>query len=98
MKLLWGNSAGRCSFSKCSIKLTSSNHINEVGCIIGEMAHIAGAKETANRHDRTMSAKQRDDYRNLILLCPTHHTLIDKNESESKFTTADLLEMKAAHE
>src|SRR3546814_14625787 len=44
------------------------------------------------------SDAERDDYRNLILLCPTHHTLIDRKENEAAYPVELLLEMKAAHE
>jgi hypothetical protein len=62
------------------------------------MAHICGEKLGANRHDPDHTVAARDDYQNLILLCPTHHTLIDRKENEPIFTVATLQEMKAAHE
>lgn len=62
------------------------------------MAHIRGDKADANRHDASQTQKQRDDYANLILLCPTHHTLIDRKENEAKFSVEVLHEMKATHE
>src|SRR3546814_12973704 len=33
-----------------------------------------------------------------LLLCPTHHTLIDRKENEAAYPVELLLEMKAAHE
>jgi len=50
------------------------------------MAHICGDKPGANRHDAGQTDAERDDYQNLILLCPTHHTLIDRKENESVYT------------
>lgn len=38
-----------------------------------------------------------DNYVNLILLCPTHHTIIDK-APEGQFTVERLLQWKATHE
>src|SRR3546814_4559574 len=62
------------------------------------MAHICGDKPGSNRHNPDQTDAERDDYRNLILLCPTHHTLIDRKENEAAYPVELLLEMKAAHE
>jgi hypothetical protein len=62
------------------------------------MAHIHGAQPGSNRYDASQTPSQRDDYSNLILLCPTHHTIIDQKQNEEKYTAKILLEMKAAHE
>jgi hypothetical protein len=43
-----------------------------------------------------MEAGRTDDYDNLIVLCPTHHTLVDKQPGE--YTEAKLQEVKQAHE
>jgi hypothetical protein len=98
MKILWANAAGRCAFPGCQCRLCT----NEAGKIapytIGEMSHICGEKSGANRYDGSQSAEQRDDYANLILLCPNHHTLIDKPENEKKYTVEVLRKMKSDHE
>jgi len=98
MNLLWGKSAGLCAFPDCRLKLTSTNRITEDGYLIGEMAHICGSKEGANRYNPKMTDAERDDYENLVLLCPTHHTVIDKDENESRFSAQSLLDLKSKHE
>ena len=62
------------------------------------MAHICGEKPGSNRHNPAQKAIERDDYQNLILLCPTHHRLIDRKENEPIYTVQVLLKMKADHE
>jgi hypothetical protein len=62
------------------------------------MAHICGDKPGSNRHDPRQSEAQRDDYTNLILLCPTHHALVDRRENEAEYPASVLLQMKATHE
>jgi len=62
------------------------------------MAHIRGEKVGALRHDVTQTVQQRDDYLNLILLCPTHHTMVDRPENLAKYSAEYLHEIKAAHE
>ncbi|MDR0193189.1 HNH endonuclease signature motif containing protein [Pseudomonas yamanorum] len=65
---------------------------------LGEMAHIKGKNKGSNRYDAKQSNIERDDYENLILLCPNHHTLIDKKQNEQKYSVELLLEMKVQHE
>jgi len=98
MKLLWANAGGRCSFAGCEERLCGSAAGQAAPYTLGEMAHIKGDKQGSNRHDPDQPASERDDYANLILLCPTHHTLIDKPENETEFPSEALYEMKALHE
>lgn len=98
MKILWANAAGRCAFPGCQCRLCTDEAAKAAPYTIGEMAHICGEKSGANRYDASQSGKQRDDYVNLILLCPTHHTLIDKPENLKKYSTEVLQRMKLDHE
>lgn len=73
---LFAESGGYCQNPCCSNKLfvetgTSTLHI-------AEMAHIIAAKENGPRGRSTLSAKERNSYENLILLCANCHTIIDK--------------------
>lgn len=98
IKLLWSNAAGICSFSGCNKKLSVGQNIGVAPYTLGEMAHIKGNKPGSNRYDQTQSDVERDSYENLILLCPTHHTLIDKAENETEYPVAILHYMKTEHE
>ena len=91
IKKLWGLSAGRCSYPGCSTPCI--DHIEDCPTVIGEMAHVI-----AKRHQgpRAIDSGGDDSYDNLILLCPTHHTLIDK--AHNKFTKQILIKMKCDHE
>jgi len=62
------------------------------------MAHICGNRPDANRHDPSQTDNERNDYTNLILLCPTHHSLIDQKENENVYTIDILQQIKTAHE
>lgn len=95
IKLLWANAAGRCSFNKCNEQLTG---VGSAPYTLGEMAHIKGDKQGSNRYDSDQSDSERNGYGNLILLCPNHHTQIDKPENESIYTVEFLLKMKKEHE
>ncbi len=75
IKLLWGRAAGRCSAPGCKLDLTPL--LEKSGSVIlGEMAHVIGRKPGAARSDLTAGAD--DTYENRILLCPNHHTMVDK--------------------
>lgn len=97
-KLLWASAAGLCSFEMCRERLCIIEAGEHAPYTLGEMAHICGEKPGSNRHDPGQSSTQRDNYSNLILLCPTHHALIDKKENEAKYTVDLLQHIKAGHE
>jgi hypothetical protein len=65
--------------------------------VVGEEAHIVAERDDGPRGDPSMPVPERNAYPNLILLCPTHHTLVDKDHGVS-FSIGDLRGMKAAHE
>ncbi len=77
-KILALKSGNVCAAPGCSQKLAvDGNNISGVS-VLGEMAHIAGEKPGAARYDPAMTQAQRNAYSNLLFLCPTHHTQIDK--------------------
>jgi len=46
--------------------------------VIGEVAHIHAYEDDGPRANPKLSLLQRNSYPNLLLLCPNHHSLIDK--------------------
>lgn len=80
IKLLWGRSANRCAI--CRVELTQDAKAHNVAFVLGEQAHIVGEKEDAPRGNSLLTLEERNSYHNIILLCPTHHTEIDKNEGD----------------
>jgi hypothetical protein len=91
-KLLWGRAAGICSNPECREDLTV---ILEKGKSynVGEMAHMIAKSADGPRGS---GSKEDNSYDNLILLCPTCHTRIDKAPDE--YPVGMLREWKAAHE
>jgi HNH endonuclease len=77
IKILWGRSGNRCAI--CRIELTQDASSITSAFTLGEQAHIVGEKEDAPRGKSPLISEERDSYHNLILLCPNHHTEIDKN-------------------
>lgn len=93
MKLLWGNAGGHCSNPGCRRKLSETG-VGGEQYILGEQAHII-AKQVHG--PRGQEAGGDDTYDNLVLLCPTCHTMIDK-APEGTYPEDKLLEWKAEHE
>lgn len=95
IKILWGKSGNRCAFPGCNVELAKEGSTGK-NMVIGVMAHIKGENPTSARYDSSMSDKERNGYENRILLCPTHHTVID-NDSHL-YNVGKLLEIKNNHE
>lgn len=92
VKFLWGRSGNRCAFPKCRIELATYGESN----VIGEIAHIIAKNPKGPRGNDSLSLEKRDEYANLILLCPTHHTLIDNDPNQ--WTAKKLFNIKNEHE
>jgi len=92
IKVLWAKSGNRCAL--CKLALTHVRADDEIP--VGEMAHIAGEKPGSARYDASMPDERRNGYINLILLCPSCHTKIDKDEAG--FTVIRLHAAKDEHE
>ncbi len=82
--------------TKCKKQLVSERGDGTTGNF-GENAHIQGEKKGAARYNPEMTDIQRNDYQNLILLCPTCHTEIDKTNPQL-YSADQLLTIKKAHE
>jgi hypothetical protein len=74
--LLWGKSAGRCAYPSCPNKCIDSFEMSGP-ILVGEMAHVLaigkGGPRSVGQKTRSL-----DRYDNLVLLCPSHHTIVDK--------------------
>jgi hypothetical protein len=94
IKLLWGRSGNRCTI--CRKELTQDKESITASFTLGEQAHIVGEKEDAARGKSLQTLNERNSYHNLILLCPTHHIEIDKNEDD--WPIEKVHQVKSEHE
>lgn len=78
----------QCSNPACGAQTAGPNSDSLKATIIGEAAHIKGAKPDAKRYDATMSDEERAEITNGIWLCRNCHGLIDRDEVRY---SADLL-------
>jgi hypothetical protein len=78
-KVLWTKAGNRCSYNSdsetCNMELVRVDNGKYV--VIGEECHIVGEKSKAARYIEIYP--QRETYYNAILMCGTHHKIIDDN-------------------
>jgi HNH endonuclease len=96
LKRLFARSGNRCAFSDCRRVLVVEGPSGEQPVILGDVAHIVAASPAGPRGDPFMVPANRNRYENLILLCNTHHQLID--DQVATYTPERLRAMKADHE
>lgn len=98
-KLLWSRAHDECAFPGCTQSLTEDleNVVSgeSASTVVGEEAHIRAQSPGGARYDRDY--EDVDGYENLVLMCPTHHTLIDANGGAA-FSVDQLITMKKRHE
>ncbi|WP_304052119.1 HNH endonuclease signature motif containing protein [Megamonas hypermegale] len=90
IKELYAKSGNICAFPGCSCKL----FFNDAN--LSEICHIQGLNPDSARYNSNLSSTEVNCIENLILLCPTHHSLVDQQPLE--YTVERLKEMKNTHE
>lgn len=90
IKRLFAKSQNQCAMPRCQAQLVIGESV------ICHICHIRARRKTGARYDPNLSQDERDDFRNLILFCPTCHTLIDK--IPTTYTCDLLTEIKEIHE
>jgi hypothetical protein len=91
LSLLWASSCGICAFPECEQELVCS----ETKDIIGHICHIVAQKPTGPRGNNSYTYEEINHIDNLILLCPTHHRIVDTDTE--KYSIECLKDMKAKH-
>jgi hypothetical protein len=87
VKRLFADSGNVCAFPGCESILKDAE-----GHAIGEFAHIRSLTPDAPRYDPSLTPEGVNDYDNLLLLCPTHHAVIDRDPA--RFDVEYLRRMK----
>ncbi|MGW5049763.1 hypothetical protein [Actinokineospora sp. NPDC004072] len=95
---LWALSNGRCYEPHCTVPVVLETRPGIYRKNV-QIAHIYGVKPDAARHVKTMPPKERDSFRNLLLLCTAHHADVDdKHTGATDFPPELLKEWKAKRE
>jgi hypothetical protein len=93
---LWGKAGGRCQYEGCNHPLYCDD-VTQAGFNIAYIAHIVGDKAAGPRGDLVLSERLKSDISNLMLLCDSHHRLVDKTDV-SGHPVERLQAMKRRHE
>lgn len=93
--IIWAKAAGTCSFPDCRKPLVLEPEAGS-SVPVGEIAHIVGEQPDGPRGQSPLSAEQRNQPPNLMLMCPTHHSEVDK--APQTYTVERLREFKRRHE
>src|SRR6266550_8558205 len=90
LKRLFALTGNRCAFPKCQAPLTHND------TLLGEVCHIRAESPGGPRYDPAQTPEERQHFDNLIVMCPTHHTVID--DDEISFSVSRLHQIKTEHE
>ncbi|MGO9584678.1 MAG: SAVED domain-containing protein [Limisphaerales bacterium] len=96
LKILWGRAAGKCAVPECRIDLVVDATDHDPIVVIGDIAHIEASSDKGPRANRKLSAKERDSYDNLILLCKNCHFRFDAQKKNN--TVLTIKQLRAEHE
>lgn len=91
VKRLFAFSANQCAIPACDRSIVQPD-----GAVTGEICHIASRQKNGPRYDPLLTENECDSFENLILLCETHHKIIDTNVR--KYTVELLRQIKLTHE
>ncbi len=91
IKSLYAHSGNKCAFTNCSAVLVYDENVN-----ISNICHIYGLNPNSARYKAGLSNDFLNSEGNLILLCPTHHKLIDSDQRT--YTVETLIQMKRSQE
>ena len=93
-RLLWGIAAGRCEFEGCN-KLLYQHEVTGANENLAQKAHIYAVSSGGARFCPD-DVGFKNSEKNLMLVCPQCHVIIDRNEQ--KYTPEILFSMKRKHE
>ena len=76
-KILYALSGNRCAYPQCLTPLVHTTTNANADAQIGEICHIYSASPNGPRGDGGLPSHRLNSPENLVLFCPTHHTLVD---------------------
>jgi hypothetical protein len=91
---LYALSGNKCAFPDCNEEIANPKNTT----VVSEICHIEAAEQSGVRYNPDSDDDCRNNFENLILLCPNHHTEIDNPDNASKYTVEVLRKMKQEHE
>ena len=77
LKLLFARSGNQCAHPQCTTALIEEGTEESEECVTARICHIYPVAETGPRGDSDQPNRALNLPGNLILLCPTHHAVVD---------------------
>lgn len=96
LKVLFTLSGNQCAHPDCKEPIVAAATGASDAQVIGQIAHIYASSDGGPRSKPGLSPAERDSPSNLLLLCPTHHTKVDKQHAT--YPAVQLLQWKEKHE
>lgn len=96
-RMLLARSGGFCGNPTCRADLFPEVPGGKVATL-QELAHIIPQSDAGPRGDEAIPGSERDEYGNIVLLCPNCHTLVDKMKLSETYDADLLREWKAQQE
>ena len=94
-RVLLAEAGGQCELDGCP-EFIYEDMLTKQEFNFGEYAHIIGDSKDGPRGDVVLSDEYCTNRKNIMLLCPKHHKMIDT--LLEKYSTEDLFAMKKRHE
>ena len=88
LKTLFGLSGNRCAFPDCTNPIVVRSTGQSDDHVLGQICHIYALREDGPRGNVELTERELNEPENLILLCPTHHSIVDGQHEDYP---ADLL-------
>jgi hypothetical protein len=77
IKLLFGASGNQCAQPECSNPVIIEGTDHSDAMISAQICHIFAASDNGPRGKPGLTNEERNSAKNLLLLCPTHHGIVD---------------------
>ena len=94
--MVWSRAAQRCSLPSCRKELVVSGTAMDDPSLVGEICHIVAEKDDGPWGQSSLTLIERNQFGNLILLCCTHHKLVD--DQINLYSVEKLKRIKSEHE
>ncbi|MDE2734741.1 MAG: HNH endonuclease [Gemmatimonadota bacterium] len=77
LKILFGLSGNQCAHPKCTNNVIEPATEKSDAAVIAQICHIYAVSDDGPRGKAGLTNEELNSPENLILLCPTHHTVVD---------------------
>ena len=86
IKVLFGLAGNRCAVPGCTNPIITPGTTLSEDAVIGQICHIYAVSNEGPRGRPGLTEAEKNSAANLILCCPTHHAVIDKQYDDYRFS------------